>query len=110
MERLAYRVRGLAALGYSQAEVAGELGVSVRTVCRRARVGGVRFPMGAPPDVRKRAELLDLIGRGLTVTATARQLGKTPQTVVDTLRRLRSCGLVEHVGRGRWRVTAAWSG
>lgn len=109
MERLAYRVRGLAALGYSQAEVAGELGVSVRTVCRRARVAGARFPMGAPPDAHKRAALLDLIGLGLTVTATARRLGKTPQTVVDTLRRLRALGVVEHVGRGRWQITKAWA-
>lgn len=102
-------LRDLASEGCGHAEAAQELGRTRRSVKDAARRQGVRFRKGPARDVDKRLLVLDLLGRGLSLSATARQLGVSVGWAWYVVRALIGAGLVRKTGRGpacRYKVVA----
>lgn len=87
----------LAADGCCHAEVAAELGRTPRAMRIEASRLGVRFQW-RQPDQDKRAAVLGLLAKGLSLSAIARFQGRSNKTVWRRVKILERDGLVRRVG------------
>ena len=96
-------VAAMAHEGYTQAEVADELGVSVETLGVFTRRIGFEWPQRNPVDHELREAVVRALELGCkTATSVARLLGRKPDTVQKFMRRMRDEGTVRMIGVRRW--------
>lgn len=108
------RARAMARMGYTRADVADELGrtlkgVKAKLTGRRAGVAGF---VRKAPDAELRAWVLALVAGGCrTAAEVAERTGRAVTTTRIMLQRLAKIGLVRRVGcdkYGWWEVTPKW--
>lgn len=80
--------------GATAREAGEEVGRTERAVNGYCRRCGVRAPLGSPTDLDKRADLLDFLGRGLSIREIARLRDVAYTTVWRMVKRLERMGLV----------------
>ncbi len=85
--------------GFLIEELADRMGRTYGGVRYMARQMGIRFRVGGPPDMVKRARLIRLIEDGFSLRKIARLLGQSPGTVCDAASDLRRQGLLRREGR-----------
>lgn len=99
-------VRRCLAEGATYKEVAQELSgrtwTAVRQLCYRLRIGSGRE--GAPPDVYRRSQILQLVTEGFRLYQIAGILNLHPSTVQDLAARMQRDGILSTVKIGRHTV------
>src|SRR5688572_19162856 len=106
-------LRDLIAGGYTRAEAAAELGVSLRMLRRLCRRAGVRFRSGGRVNPDLRLAVLDAVRCGaVTGSAVARRLGRSNEMVSRWVRELVAAGALVRTGRARatrLRLAGEWA-
>ena len=94
--------------GATQSEIGEELGRTRPAVAQRAKQLGLRWPMGAPVNPYRRAQILAGLRSGLSHETIGRQIGVKGGTVQRTIVRLVRDGVLKRViidGRVRYLET-----
>lgn len=100
--------------GGTVGDVAGELDRTVSSVqARCTRMRYIRGRIGAPPNVYRRAEVMDMLAAGMSLSQIARILKVVVNVVRNVVLKLVRMGLVERTGGStnqcRYIVTDKWT-